>query len=154
LKRDLTQRLSGFLSYTWSHSNAVARDGTPFTPMSDVRHLLNAVLQYDVGYGFGVGMRLHYRTGKMAVNTIYSALRMHFEHIYYRLPEFLRLDVRLSYAFRVSFGRLEASLSLQNATLSREAINRDCFATRTGYDCVVDYQPYIVLPNLGLRADF
>ncbi|MEY4577556.1 MAG: hypothetical protein RL701_2259 [Pseudomonadota bacterium] len=156
LKRDLTQRLSGFLSYTWSRSTAVARDGTPFTPMSDIRHLLNAVLQYDLGAGFGVGMRLHYRTGKMAVNTIFSLPRMQSEHIYYRLPEFLRLDVRLSYAFRVSFGRLEASLSFQNATFSRETINRDCFPSRSapGYECVVDYQPYIVLPNLGLRADF
>lgn len=156
-KRNLTQRLSGFLSYTLAWANAVARDGTAFAPQSDVRHLINAVLQYDFGHGFGLGTRLHFRTGKMAVNTTYNLQSFRFERLQYRLPSFVRLDVRLSYAFRVSFGRLEASLGIQNATFSREATNRDCSlaeGSATGYACVVDYQPFIVLPNLGLRADF
>ncbi|MET0390167.1 MAG: TonB-dependent receptor [Polyangiales bacterium] len=153
-KRDLTQHLSGFLSYTLGFADATARDGTAFTPQSDVRHLVNAVLQYDFGYGLTLGVRLHFRTGKMAVNTIFDVPSYRFARVEYRLPPFFRLDVRLSYAFRVSFGRLEASLGMQNATLSREATNRDCYASTTTVTCEVDYQPYIALPNLGLRADF
>lgn len=158
LKRDLTQQLSGFVSYTLGYANAIARDGTAFTPQADVRHLINAVLQYDFGHGFGLGLRLHYRTGKMAVNTTYNRTTFRFERIQQRLPGFLRLDMRLSYAFKVSFGRMEASLSLQNATFSQEATNRDCFdsfdPSSQGYRCEIDYQPFIVLPNVGLRADF
>jgi hypothetical protein len=154
LKRDLTQRLSGFISYTLGFANAVARDGTRFTPQSDVRHLANLVLQYDFGHGFAFGLRLHFRTGKMAVNTIYDVSSRRFTRVEYRLPEFLRLDLHLRYAFKVSFGKLEASVGMQNATLSREATNRNCYAIGNSVSCEIDYQPYIALPNLGLRADF
>lgn len=157
LRRDLTERLSGFISYTLSYANAVARDGTRFTPQADVRHVLNTVLQYDLGGGFKLGMRMHFRTGKMAVNTIFNSTLLSFTRLEQRLPAFFRLDLRASYAWNVSFGRLEAFLGLQNATFSREATNRDCFPAMDNSDgvvCSVDYQPFIVLPNAGLRADF
>jgi len=162
LKRDLTQQLSGFVSYTLAHASATARDGTSFTPQSDVRHVLNAVLRYDFGHGLSLAARLQFRTGKMAVNTVFSVPRRRLFRLEYRLPEFLRLDVRLAYAFRVSFGRVEIALGLQNATFSREATNRDCRQAPAnnpvlypnGVVCEVDYQPFIALPNLGVRADF
>jgi hypothetical protein len=155
LKRDLTQRLSGFLSYTHAYSNATSRDGTTFAPQSDVRHLANAVLLYRLGAGWSAGARVHFRTGKVAVNTILDVGREQINRLQYRLPPFFRLDLHLSYAFPVSFGRVTASIGLQNASFSREATNRDCTATRTNdVACVVDYQPFIVLPNAALRADF
>jgi len=154
IKRDLTQRLSGFLSYTHAYASATARDGTSFAPQSDVRHLANAVLTYRLGAGWSLGARLHFRTGKVAVNTILDPFRALATRLEYRLPPFLRLDLQLTYGFNVSFGRMTASLSLQNATFSREATNRDCRAPDGEVRCVVDYQPYIVLPNVALRADF
>ena len=154
LKRDLTQRLSGFLSYTHAYANATARDGTAFAPQGDVRHLANAVLLYRLGGGWSLGTRAHFRTGKIAVNTILDISRQQVIRLHYRLPSFFRLDVHLSYAFRVSFGRVTASIGLQNATFSREATNRDCMAPEGTLRCEVDYQPYIVLPNAALRADF
>jgi hypothetical protein len=155
LKRDLTQRLSGFLSYTHSYASATARDGTRFAPQSDVRHLANAVLLYRLGGGWSVGTRMHFRTGKVAVNTILDVDRQQVTRLQYRLPPFFRLDLHLSYAFRVSFGQMTASLGLQNATFSREATNRDCMAPDAlTVRCQVDYQPYIVLPNAALRGDF
>jgi hypothetical protein len=154
LKRDLTERLSGYFSYTLSFAQAIARDGTAFVPQSDVRHLINTVLQLDLGHGLAFGTRLHFRTGKVAVNTAYDPVTQRFLRFEYRLPTFLRWDLRLSYNFAVSFGRLEISLAIQNATFSREATNRNCVAVGRQIDCEVDYQPYIVLPNLGVRADF
>jgi hypothetical protein len=154
LKRDLTKDLSGFLSYMLSFATSTARDGTDFTPQSDVRHVINAVLRYDLGAGFALGLRFHFRTGKMAVNTIYDLSSERFERVEYRLPGFLRADAHASYAWRVPFGRMEASLGIQNFTFSREAINRDCYALMREVQCQVDYQPYIVLPNAGLRAEF
>jgi TonB dependent receptor len=154
LKRDLTDRLSGFLSYTFAFANATAHDGTRFTPEADVRHLLNAVLQYDFHNGFSLGLRVQYRTGKMAVNTIFDVAADQFTRLEYRLPGFLRADVHASYGWPVSFGRLEATVGVQNATFSREATNRNCFSQLDQVVCQVDYQPYIVLPNVSLRADF
>jgi outer membrane receptor protein involved in Fe transport len=153
-KRDLTQRLSGFLSYTHAYANATATDGTRFAPQSDVRHMGNAVLLYRIGAGWSAGARLHFRTGKVAVNTILDLIHGQVTRLQYRLPSFFRLDLHLSYTFLVSFGRLTASLGLQNATFSREATNRDCRAPDGEVVCVVDYQPFIVLPNIALRADF
>jgi hypothetical protein len=154
IKRNLSRDLAGFVSYTLAFASATARDGTEFTPQSDVRHLVNAILRYDLGAGFTIGLRLHYRTGKMAVNTIYDLTRQRFARVEYRLPGFLRADLHASYGWAVAFGRLEASIGLQNATFSREATNRDCIALQREVQCSVDYQPYIVLPNVGLRADF
>lgn len=154
LKRNLTERLSGFVSYTLAFAQAVARDGTEFTPQADVRHLVNAVLQLDLGHGFSLGARFHFRTGKMGVNTIFNISTAHFTRLEERLPSFVRLDLRAAYAFEVSFGRVEIAAGLQNATFTREATNRDCFAPLGEVMCRVDYQPYIVLPNLGVRVDF
>ena len=154
LKRDLTRRLSGLLSYTLSFASATARDGTHFTPQSDVRHLFNSVLQYDLGAGFALGLRFLFRTGKMAVNTIADQATANFERVEFRLPSFVRADIYATYNFRTSFGRMEASLGFQNFTFSREALKRDCYAVMREVKCEVDYQPYIVLPNAGLRAEF
>lgn len=154
VKRDLTRDLSGLLSYTLGFASATARDGTHFTPQSDVRHLFNTVLQYKLGAGFTLGLRGMFRTGKMAVNTIFDQGTQLVERVEFRLPSFVRADIYATYAFRTSFARMEASLGFQNFTFSREAINRDCFAVNRDVQCRVDYQPYIVLPNAGLRAEF
>ena len=161
LKRDLTERVSGLVSYTLSFADAVAADGTPFVPQADVRHLLNAVLRFDLGAGFALGMRMHFRTGKMAVNTLFNSTTRRFEHIHARLPSFFRADARASYTWGVSFGKLEVSVGVQNLTASAEATNRDCVVDVTGdlsgpevpIICQVDYQPAILLPNLGIRAE-
>jgi outer membrane receptor protein involved in Fe transport len=154
LKRDFTHDLSAFITYSLAFASATAGDGTHFTPQADVRHLVNAVLRYDLGSGFSVGLRMHYRTGKMAVNTIYDLSQQRFERVEHRLPGFLRGDAYASYAWRTSFARMEASIGLQNFTFSREATNRNCSAPNGVVTCEIDYQPYIVLPNAGLRADF
>jgi hypothetical protein len=154
LKRGFTRDLSGFISYTLGFASATAGDGTHFTPQADVRHLINAVLRYDLGSGFSLGLRVHYRTGKMAVNTIYDINQARFERVEHRLPGFLRGDAYASYKWSTSFARLEASIGLQNFTFSREATNRNCAAPNGIVECSTDYQPYIVLPNAGLRADF
>lgn len=161
LKRNLTERISGFVSYTLGFADAVARDGTRFTPQSDVRHLANAVLHFDVGSGFALGVRLHYRSGKMAVNTLFDTPANRFNHVEQRLPGFFRADLRGSYSWNVSFGRMEASIGVQNVTASSEATNRDCTIDRSGdfsagqipVTCKIDYQRAILLPNLGIRAE-
>jgi hypothetical protein len=148
-----TKRLSGFATYTLGGANATAEDGTSFTPQADVRHLMNMVLGYDFGAGFRAGTRVHYRSGKSAVNTFYDRLSSRFEREELRLPAFFRADVFVSYAFQW-FAPTTITAGVQNVTLSREATKRDCQIAGTGVVlCEIDYQPAIVLPNVGLRVE-
>ncbi len=154
LRQDLSQRLSGFLSYTLSFSDATAADGTHFTPQSDVRHVANLVGQYELGAGWSAGVRVHFRSGKMGVNTIFDVPSSNFTRVEHRLPAFFRTDVHASYRFHTGIGRMEASLSWLNLTFSREATGRDCaFNDSFAIECRVHYQPAIVLPNVALRGE-
>jgi hypothetical protein len=148
-----SRRLSGFATYTLGGATARAEDGTEFTPQADVRHLMNMVWGYDFGAGFKTGVRLHYRSGKSAVNTFYNGLSSRFEREELRLPPFFRADVFVSYAF-YTFAPTTITAGVQNVTLSREATKRDCqVAGRGEVYCAIDYQPAIVLPNVGLRVE-
>ena len=121
LKRNLGERLSGWASYTLAWAHATASDGTDFVPQFDVRHVLNVVLKYDWFSGFESGLRLHYRSGKPAVNTIYDFTVGRFERVDTRLPPFVRLDLNLAYHWPTSWGRLWLMLQWMNVTFSREA---------------------------------
>jgi hypothetical protein len=158
LHRAMTERLSGWLSYTLGWASAHADEGYDFTPSFDVRHLANLVLQYRIGAGFDVGARLHFRTGKMANMTFLRGGPIRYEQ---RLPSFFRADVTASYSWQTSWAKLRLALEWWNLTLAREATNIQCTdgvdAGRNPLNvtpCKVTYAPAIFLPNLGLRADF
>ncbi len=147
-----TRRLSGFATYTLGGATARAQDGTEFTPQADVRHLMNMVWGYDFGAGWKSGVRFHYRSGKSAVNTFYDAVTSRFERQELRLPAFFRADVFVSYSFE-TFAPTTLTAGVQNVTLSREATKRDCQIAGGTVLCEIDYQPAIVLPNVGLRVE-
>jgi hypothetical protein len=158
LHRDMTKRLSGWLSYTLGWAHAHADEGYSFTPSFDVRHLANLVLQYTIADGFEVGARLHFRSGKMANMTFLREDPIRYEQ---RLPAFFRADLTFGYRWQTSWAKLRLALEWWNLTLSREATGIQC---TDGVDagrnplsatpCKVTYAPAIFLPNLGLRADF
>jgi hypothetical protein len=155
LKRDLTQRLTGWVAYTLAWAHARANDGTVFAPQFDVRHVVNLVLSWDFGGGWDSGLTLHYRSGKPAVNTFFDFSDQRFEHVHARLPAFFRSDVHIGYRWATSFGRLGVTLQFLNVTFSREATKRDCqLDADLEVVCRVDKQPAIVLPNAGFRAEF
>ncbi len=158
LHREATETLSGWLSYTLGWADAHADEGFDFTPSFDVRHLVNLVLQYDFGGGFGAGARLHYRSGKMGHETFLREGPIRYEQ---RLPSFVRTDLQLSYAWETSWADLRLALEWLNVTLSREATGIDCtdgvLGTSdplTATPCRVTWAPAIFFPNLGLRAMF
>jgi outer membrane receptor protein involved in Fe transport len=158
LHRAMTERLSGWLSYTLGWANAHADEGYDFTPSFDVRHFANLVLQYRLGAGFDVGARVNVRSGKMANETFLRDRPIRYEQ---RLPAFFRADVTASYSWTTSWAKLRLALEWWNLTLSREATNIQCVdGVQTAQNplnatpCKVTYAPAIFLPNLGLRADF
>jgi len=148
-----SKRLTGFVTYTLGGASAENADGTSFTPQSDVRHLGNLVLGYDFGGGFRSGVRVHYRSGKSAVNTFYDQPQSRYERRETRLPAFFRADLYVSYSFE-TFAPTTVTAGVQNVTFSREATKRDCLFDRTlTIRCAIDYQPAIVLPNVGVRVE-
>lgn len=158
LHRNLSERLSGWLSYTLGWAHAKADEGYSFTPSFDVRHLANMVLQYRIGAGFEAGARLHFRTGKMANMTFLRADPIRYEQ---RMPAFFRADVMFGYGWQTSWAKLRLALEWWNLTLSREATGIECTDgvdtasnPLTSTPCRVTYAPAIFLPNLGIRADF
>jgi hypothetical protein len=150
IKRPVTNRLSGWISYTlaWSAVDAVA--GLPYTPTWDVRHIGNLVLQWNMGGGFSSGARLQARSGKLqGAFVIDDALQLARDER--RLPGFARLDLELAYAWRTSWGRLRVSLEWFNATLAREPAELIC--TGSPRVCQTVYLPAIFFPNLGVRGE-
>lgn len=143
LKRELGAHLTGWVGYTlgWADANSPRSIGK-FQPDFDVRHVLNAVLQWKVYGGFAVGGRLHARSGRLI-----EQLNPRYEQ---RLPWFVRGDMRVGYAWRARFADMVAYIEWLNLGVQGEYLDADCLFGR----CIATRAPPISIPNLGLRADF
>jgi hypothetical protein len=150
LRRPITERLAGIVSYTlaWSAVDDVA--GMPYTPTWDVRHVMNLVLQWNMGAGFSSGARFSLRSGKLHGEfVIDEQLKLAREER--RMPMFERLDLELAYAWNTWWGRMRVALEWFNATLAREPSEIICSGEPRR--CKVEYLPAIFLPNLGVRGE-
>jgi hypothetical protein len=167
LRRPLTTRLHGQLSYTLSRSTRKAhfvtlegREVLATVPSeSDRTHVLSAILGFHFGRGWHTGGRFVFYSGSP-----YSALAGNVPIPPYndrRTPAFYRIDVRLEK--RWSFGR-DAAIALvlegQNVTLRKEVIG-------IGLDCMGELGPTggtnrcqqskfgpITIPSIGVEAFF
>jgi hypothetical protein len=149
LKRPVTDRLSGWISYTlaWSAVDRVA--GLPYTPSWDVRHIGNLVVQWNMGGGFSSGARLQVRSGKLQADfVIDDALQLARDER--RMPWFTRLDLEIAYGWQTWWGRMRVSLEWFNATLAREPAEIVC--TGSPRVCQTIYLPAIFFPNLAVRG--
>ena len=167
-KREVSAELSGWLSYTLGFADGESSSGYEFTPSFDVRHVGNLVVQWNMGAGFSVGGRVHYRSGKVAsdsgvvgfsdvVTGESGAVPYNIER---RLPGFFRVDAQIIYAWTNSWSRMRISLEWMNLTLSREPLDIGCdeelsssSVIPTSVNCHVEYAPAIFFPNIGLRAE-
>ena len=167
LRRPLSKRLSGLLSYTLSRSTRETRfvrldgDTALATVPSefDRTHVLNAILAYDLGRRWRVGSRFVLYSGapysRLAGNVPvppYNSLRD---------PPFIRLDLRIEKRWRLGEdGSIAFVFEGQNLTLSKER-------TALGTDCVSELGPEggttdckraeigpITIPSLGVEAFF
>ena len=143
LKRDLADKVTGWVSYTLGWANADAyRSIGKFKPDFDVRHVINVVLQWRVYGGFSVGGRMQARSGRVV-----EQLNPRYEQ---RLPWFVRPDVRFGYSWKGRYGDMTAYLEWLNFAGQGEYLDADCLLGH----CKATQAPPISLPNLGVRADF
>ncbi len=158
LKRDsLHNAVSGWLSYTLGWADGYSSTGVEFTPSFDVRHIANLVVQTELGGGFAVGLRGHYRTGKIARADVYGSFVGPFR-LEERLPGFFRADAQIIYGWLTDWGSMRVSLEWMNLTMSEEPIGLDCNfddinPLNPNIQCDVDYAPAIFFPNLGVRGE-
>lgn len=143
LKRDLSDSITGWIGYTlgWATADSERSIGR-FRPDFDVRHVLNAVLQWRVYKGFSFGGRLHARSGR-----VIEQLNPRYEQ---RLPWFVRGDVRFGYAWRGRYADMTAYLEWLNVGAQGEYLDADCLLAQ----CEATRAPPISIPNLGVRAEF
>jgi hypothetical protein len=156
IRRPPSERISGFASYTlaWAELDGVA--GIDYTPSYDVRHVLNVAGRVEIVDGFTVGLRSHFRTGKILGVWYLSLEELALKRYEQRLPSFFRLDAEIAYAWRTSWGQLRVALEWLNLTWSEEPTALACpdgLATAPP-TCEVEYLPAIVAPNLGIRGTF
>jgi TonB family protein len=175
VRRPLTKRLSGWLSYTLSRST---RDTAGLVipgrrPIGegeilsdfDRTHVLGLVGAYDLGAGWRAGLRLEYYTGRPYTKRLgteiggipippYNAAR---------LPDFARIDVRVEKAWHILGGRLSLVIEWLNATLSPEAVGTDTcslppgqtFAPRTFDNVVCTFKSIgpVSVPSIGVEGE-
>ena len=142
LKRKLTNRVGGFLSYTLSRSTRRA-NGQDFIASFDRTHVLNAALAFDMGRNWRAGVRVTFYTGlpKAPDPTSDST----------RLDPFFRLDLRLEKKWILGKGWwISAVAEWLNATLSKESVGTSC--TLNG--CQETKIGPITIPSLGVEGGF
>jgi len=179
VRRPLTSRLFGWVAYTLSRSERVL-GGVPTADScrpaqvertraglaasdADRTHVLNVVASYELPGGFRAGARLHFRSGRP-----FTRMRCwwlgndDYRAIYgprggERMPDFLRLDLRIDKRWRYRRWDLELYFEVLNVTFAEEVLEmtqmeRDdgTVAPPTATDDAVP----LVIPTLGLRAVF
>jgi TonB-dependent Receptor Plug Domain len=143
LKRRLTSRVGGFLSYTLSRSVRSYGDQS-FVATFDRTHVVNVAVAYNLGRNWRAGTRVTFYTGlpKAPDPTDPGSTR---------LPPFFRVDLRLEKRWQLGpRAYLSFIAEWMNATLSKEAISTTC----TLQGCETRTIGPITIPSLGIEGGF
>jgi Gram-negative bacterial TonB protein C-terminal/TonB-dependent Receptor Plug Domain len=159
LRRNFSERLGGFVSYTLSRATYTQLTQTRQAEF-DRTHVLSVVLGYDLGRGFRLGGRTLFESGRryavacptpncgpgdpMAPRSFVS---------YGRFPNFVRLDVRFEKRWQLGAGRwISGTFEWFNATLAKEADGMSWNYVRGGL--IRTDRSALTLPSIGIEAGF
>jgi len=159
LRRNFSERLGGFVSYTLSRTTYTHLTQT-YQAEFDRPHVLSLVLGYDLGNGFRLGGRTLFESGRryavacptpdcapgdpLAPRPFISMGRTH---------PFFRLDFRFEKRWQLAGGRwLSGTFEWFNATLSKEADFVSWDPVHGGLT-TTDRSP-LTLPSIGIEAGF
>jgi hypothetical protein len=143
LRRRLTRRLGGLISYTLSRSERIVPRVGVVPSAFDRTHVLNVAGSYDLGYGIKVGTRMVLYTG-FPINNLNPAEG--------RVPAFFRFDARAEKRWSIVHGRGWVSLVLEGEnvfgakeTIQETPVTGGYAATRIGP---------VSIPSIGLEGGF
>jgi hypothetical protein len=143
LKRRLTSRIGGYLSYTLSRSTR-SYGNRKYVASFDRTHVANGAVAYDLGRRWRVGTRIVFYTGlpQAEIPGITDASR---------LPAFFRIDLRVEKRWQLSEKAWIAVVAeWLNATLSKEAVTTTC----TLQGCQAETIGPVTIPSLGVEGGF
>lgn len=145
LKRRLTRKLGGFLSYTVSRSTR-AVGSREFPARFDRTHVLSAALKLDLKKRWRFGTRFTYYTGfPIEEDSVVPENPR-------RVPSFFRLDWRLEKRWPLGDhgGYWSFVFEVLNTTLNKEVVDRTCSAGA----CADEEIGPVTVPSIGLEAFF
>jgi hypothetical protein len=145
VKRQISQRLSGFASYTLSRS--MRSQGRDHFPSSfDRTHVANLAVGYDLGRRWRAGTRVVFYTGAPVMTPANGLIVPPRPTEPDRHPAFYRVDLRLEKRWRLGTrGYISGVFEVLNATLSEESVG----SKSSGNDSFP-----VTIPSLGVEAGF
>ena len=145
LRRSLSERLGGFLSYTLSRSTrSLSRLHGPAS--FDRTHVFNLAVAYDLGRAWRAGIRTVVYTG-IPGEVAYPEATEHPP----RAPVFYRFDWRLEKRWKLGKDGFWALVfEVLNTTLHKETLEISCYA----YGCESESIGPVTIPSIGVEASF
>ncbi|HEX9575312.1 MAG TPA: TonB-dependent receptor [Myxococcales bacterium] len=160
LRKELTDRLFGWLAYTYSRSQRIDRPGEPWRLFDfDQTHNLTAIASYKLPRGWQIGARFRFITGNPetpVVGSRYLAPVDVYLPIYGltnsdRVPPFSQLDVRVDKVWTFDAWTLDAYLDVLNA-YNRRPVEATLYSYDFGQSQYLRGLP--IIPTLGLKGSF
>lgn len=153
VRRRLTERFTGWLSYTLSRTERDAFNRGHWTRIVsefDRPHVFNAVLAADLGARWRAGARVLAYSGLPYASTIDASGNGPPDS---RGPPFVRLDLRLEKKWRALGGTLTLVFEWLNALLNKESFGTTCSSSgSTGAQtCAPQAIGPITLPSVGVE---
>lgn len=141
VKKKLTDRIGGFLSYTLSRSTRTY-EGRTYIASFDRTHVLNTALAFDLGRNWRAGTRFTFYTGlpKAPDPTNDDT----------RLSPFFRVDLRLEKRWSFKTWWISFVAEWMNATLTKEQVSTTC--TLAG--CTAQEIGPVTIPSIGAEGGF
>jgi hypothetical protein len=146
VRRSLSRRIGGFVSYTLSRSRRFARRVSgPAT--TDRTHVLNVAASYDLGKNWRFGARLLFYSGIPAEVAYLEAARHP-----PRTPPFWRIDFKLEKRWYIKRPNRWWGVNIEvlNTTLNKEALTGSCNA----YDCKFEKFGPVTVPSIAFEGAF
>jgi TonB family protein len=146
VRRSLSRKLGGFVSYTLSRSRRFARRVSgPAT--TDRTHVLNVAASYDLGKNWRLGGRVLFYTGIPAEVAYIEAARHP-----PRTPAFWRLDFKLEKRWYIERPNRWWGLNIEvlNTTLNTEKLTGSCNA----FSCTYEEIGPVTVPSIAFEGAF
>ncbi|QSQ20423.1 TonB-dependent receptor [Pyxidicoccus parkwayensis] len=160
VRRSLTDRLFGWISYTLSRSERRDAPGAAWRLFdNDQTHVLTAIASYKLPRGWEVGARLRFASGN-PTTPVTGAVRDDVNDIFVplfaavnsaRLPSFNQLDIRVDKNFVFDKWTLDVYLDLTNA-YNNPAV--EGVAYNFNYSESAYFKGLPILPILGAKGSF
>jgi TonB family protein len=158
IKREISERTFGWLSYTFSKARQNNRNGEGWFPTPfDQPHVMNAVTSYKPGGGWELGARFQLASGRPGTKVIgstfqadcgcYDAVTTGARTV--RIPTFMQLDVRAEKRWLFERWSIGVYLDIINVTNRKNSEGTD-YDYRYRESVPVTGFPFF--PNLGVRG--